>query len=747
MPGRHTETMGVALSRAVTGLDVKNIRTVKDEVCREGGPGAAKHAYRVAQVAELDYGRVVPGLANIRLANVHLCGGKFNDADFEPGSRAEFMETLLTNHQPHVVVGDMQADVRELSKDEFAKLDDDNAKKIFAQKLRNVLREYFGGQLEQIRQLMGKSAGGGANFEDWLAWRMEPFTVLRNKGYVLAGESSLYNDGLGGTTQFGASRVDLIWVKPEVFRVPKQVTTLPFVLQNLSDHNPVCARLEFNHEFFPPLEKSVLSAVKQGSKHAQSLRQVVELSGPYGSDLYVAKVEEDFGLGTWSRTGPNANETTVMQSREKLADRVDFPKTGFTVQKVLTAANALEFQVTGAVEAVAGRMAGQTPAFFVSGRFEKLWCLYDAKSCRLQEKHFLMDPANASSSFVSDAAECDDFAAKALPVNQLAAVVSPQTKTFMSSTSAVEESSFVEWGGPAIVPRFLTPFYNAKDILTHVPNLQVRVINSRTDMAEPPVLFLDAPAGGNPFRVLLRNLSNLGLEENRSFGRSIHPHQRLTRLLKSAVVSVLRDEVFGVDEAGDVQSRVLASVYGQYCLLSARGKDREAGPLLTGGSFVKLTGLRGNMLLNGLIGTALFPVSKSDDCNSATTVGEWTRLADAYNGNKGADGNKWCVALHDQTYIHSENMRLIQLNRANLVVLATPANNSGAPRGANATTAATTDRISLRAFDLVTIITSKTHEPALGELKKHLHGQAAVVMEDQVKRVFGYWRICSILVL
>jgi len=159
----------------------------------------------------------------VKIANVHLAGGRCDDWYFEPGTRRDFMQALIKKEDPDIIMGD-----------------------------------FNGSPLAIQGQLLKKSPCATRNLEHYqpyaadpvrfLAWKAESFEILDKAGYVATSdefrETSIYGD-----------MVDWIFVKKERFQVTQHWIVEMFgeetlknphelELAGLSDHHAVCCRLK-----------------------------------------------------------------------------------------------------------------------------------------------------------------------------------------------------------------------------------------------------------------------------------------------------------------------------------------------------------------------------------------------------------------------------------------------------------------------------------------------------------------------
>lgn len=153
----------------------------------------------------------------ITLANVHLCGGRYDENDQLGGLlrgdltsiqqlKTELLQDLVENYHVDIIAGDFNSD------------------------LNCFLTQ---GQLCSRQLSFFEKVSPGKSLQVYQQWNLAPFNYLYSQGYQLAYTGSSNGD-LMSTSIFG-NHPDAIWFKPEKIQYGKQ-GMIDFLSPNLSDH-------------------------------------------------------------------------------------------------------------------------------------------------------------------------------------------------------------------------------------------------------------------------------------------------------------------------------------------------------------------------------------------------------------------------------------------------------------------------------------------------------------------------------
>lgn len=154
--------------------------------------GSMGNKYRFALV----YPLMLKG-KQLTVANIHLEGGMSEDPNFKTGTRKAYMQSLINEYEPDVILGDFNG----------------NPDGQFSRKILN--RKYYTRDepkkfLSYLERLVGKKPDFNTNA--FLAWREEPFRVLEENGYERVSTTS--NSEYEPTSIYGDC-VDHIYIRKD----------------------------------------------------------------------------------------------------------------------------------------------------------------------------------------------------------------------------------------------------------------------------------------------------------------------------------------------------------------------------------------------------------------------------------------------------------------------------------------------------------------------------------------------------
>lgn len=169
----------VSLVPSRTGAENLAVVAYNNNVLKWGGIFPDRHcgsSLRFAQIVDVSHRTAVDlgekNALTLRIANVHLCGGNWDDLVFQPGSRASFMKALLKRYDVDVVMGDFQAHSAE--------------RELFSANIVQYFREVLWPQRVPLAAAAGVEYH--ADLAAFLEWRFEPFAVLKAAGFMAIGE-------------------------------------------------------------------------------------------------------------------------------------------------------------------------------------------------------------------------------------------------------------------------------------------------------------------------------------------------------------------------------------------------------------------------------------------------------------------------------------------------------------------------------------------------------------------------------
>jgi len=234
---RGSENLGIWLRD--TGNAADWVFTGEEEKFDDLHCRMCSEAYRFAQVFTVASRN---GNSKLKIANVHLCGGRFDDQTWQPEdtTRKDFMVDLLTKHDPDIVLGDFNA--------MDAKVSTVVVEKAAAEAALNARKSS-----SKLFRLFGKQPAYERRLQNFYEWRQQPFQVLREAKYLPVSMKTVK------TTYYGAG-ADMIWYKvgkleskstaysPETAPDGTRVMPLFHACEKqdsfITDHLPVCATLQ-----------------------------------------------------------------------------------------------------------------------------------------------------------------------------------------------------------------------------------------------------------------------------------------------------------------------------------------------------------------------------------------------------------------------------------------------------------------------------------------------------------------------